>query len=195
MPIDMRVTFFTIALRVIDEKTITCAKPMRVRFILLEVFPLQINTSSEPQLGCVKLPITFYICGWNHEVWVFIFLIVTIFFVLPKNSIVFLSTIWATTWQNQQNECAPSKDSDQPEHPPSLSSCRQWRLWSDWADAQADVIFTGRTLILIVLSCCGSFVFYVYCLIVFPDSTSANSFSQPEMWVASICSIDELQRF
>ena len=28
--------------------------------------------------------------------------------------------IWATTWQNQQNECAPSKDSDRPGHPPSL---------------------------------------------------------------------------
>ena len=28
--------------------------------------------------------------------------------------------IWGTTWQNQQNECAPSEDSDQPGHPPSL---------------------------------------------------------------------------
>ena len=28
--------------------------------------------------------------------------------------------IWATTWQNQQNDCAPSEDSDQPGHPPSL---------------------------------------------------------------------------
>ena len=27
---------------------------------------------------------------------------------------------WATTWQNQQNECAPSEDSDQPGHPPNL---------------------------------------------------------------------------
>ena len=27
---------------------------------------------------------------------------------------------WATSWQNQQNECAPSEDSDQPGHPPSL---------------------------------------------------------------------------
>ena len=27
---------------------------------------------------------------------------------------------WALTWQNQQNECAPSEDSDQPGHPPSL---------------------------------------------------------------------------
>ena len=28
--------------------------------------------------------------------------------------------MWAATWQNQQNECAPSEDSDQSEHPPSL---------------------------------------------------------------------------
>ena len=27
---------------------------------------------------------------------------------------------WAATWQNQQSECAPSEDSDQPGHPPSL---------------------------------------------------------------------------
>ena len=25
--------------------------------------------------------------------------------------------VWATTWQNQQNECVPSEDSDQPGHP------------------------------------------------------------------------------
>ena len=29
---------------------------------------------------------------------------------------------WAATWQNQQNDCAPSKDSDQPGHLPSLNS-------------------------------------------------------------------------
>ena len=28
--------------------------------------------------------------------------------------------IWATTWQNQQNESATSEHSDQPGHPPSL---------------------------------------------------------------------------
>ena len=28
--------------------------------------------------------------------------------------------IWPATWQNQQYGCAPSEDSDQPEHPPSL---------------------------------------------------------------------------
>ena len=63
--------------------------------------------------------------------------------------------IWAATWQNQQNECAPSEDSDQPGHPPSLIRVftvrikkalalgyplsAQRRLWSDWADAQADL--------------------------------------------------------
>ena len=62
---------------------------------------------------------------------------------------------WATTWQNQQNECAPSEDSDQPGHPLSLIRVfavrmkkpwvlsyplsAQWRFWSDWADAQADL--------------------------------------------------------
>ena len=61
--------------------------------------------------------------------------------------------IWAATWQNQQNECAPSEDSDQPGHPPSLISVfavrmkKSWvlsyplsaqrRLWLVWADAQA----------------------------------------------------------
>ena len=33
---------------------------------------------------------------------------------------------WATTWQNQQSDCAPSEDSDQPGHPPSLISLRCW---------------------------------------------------------------------
>ena len=62
---------------------------------------------------------------------------------------------WAATWQNQQNECAPSKDSDQPGHPPSqigvfavrkkkawvlsYSLSAQRRLWSDWAETQADL--------------------------------------------------------
>ena len=29
-----------------------------------------------------------------------------------------MKLIWATTWQNQQNECVPSEDSDQPGNPP-----------------------------------------------------------------------------
>ena len=65
------------------------------------------------------------------------------------------SNKWAATWQNQQSDCAPSKDSDQPGHLPSLIRdfavrmkkawvlsypfSAQRRLWSDWADAQADL--------------------------------------------------------
>ena len=79
----------------------------------------------------------------------------------------FLQHIWAVSWQNQQNDCVPSEDSDQPGHPPSLIPPSQRRLrsvrmkkawilatywahsedsdqpghplWSDWADAQADM--------------------------------------------------------
>ena len=72
--------------------------------------------------------------------------------------------------------CAPSEDSDQPGHPPSLvrvfavrsigsqgpkvSSCGQRRFWSDWADAQADLSlrWMHRSCTLQVLSCSGSFV-------------------------------------
>ena len=61
---------------------------------------------------------------------------------------------WAASWQNQKCGCAPREDSDQPGHPPSLIRVfavrmkKAWlsyplsaqrRLWSDWADAQADL--------------------------------------------------------
>ena len=62
---------------------------------------------------------------------------------------------WAATWQNQQSDCAPSEDSDQPGHLPSLIRVfavrmkkawvlsyplsTQQRLWSNWADAWADL--------------------------------------------------------
>ena len=65
--------------------------------------------------------------------------------------------------------CAPSKDSDQPGHPPSLirlfavrmkkawvlsySMSAQRRLWSDWADES----LVGAQIILLVLSCGGWF--------------------------------------
>ena len=81
--------------------------------------------------------------------------------------------IWATSWQNQQCGCAPSEDSDQPGHPPSLIKVfavrmkKAWvlsyllsaqrRLWSGCADAQADWVFAGHTVILLFLSWGGSF--------------------------------------
>ena len=62
---------------------------------------------------------------------------------------------WAATRQNEHCGCAPSEDSDQSGHPPSLIRAfvvrmkkpwvlryplsAQQRLWSDWADAQADL--------------------------------------------------------
>ena len=68
--------------------------------------------------------------------------------------------------------CVPSKDSDQPGHPPSLIRVFAVRLvgswgpmflqadsedWSDWADAQADLSLLGAHVILLVLSWGGSF--------------------------------------
>ena len=41
------------------------------------------------------------------------------------SEIVFLK--WAATWQNQQNECGPSEDSDQPGSVWSESSLSAWR--------------------------------------------------------------------
>ena len=76
--------------------------------------------------------------------------------------------IWATTLQNQQNECAPSEDSDQPGHPPSLirifavrmkKACvlsyplsTQGRVWSVWVDAQADLRWAHTHFVGFVMS-------------------------------------------
>ena len=43
-----------------------------------------------------------------------------------------LKTIRAATWQNQQNECAPSEDSDQPGHPSSLIRVFAVRMKKAW---------------------------------------------------------------
>ena len=82
--------------------------------------------------------------------------------------------IWAATWQNQQNGCAPSEDSDRPGHPPSLirifavPTKKAWilsyplsaqqRLWIQTGQMPKLIwVFAGRTLILLVLSCRGSY--------------------------------------
>ena len=80
--------------------------------------------------------------------------------------------IGAAAWQNQQSECAPSEDSDQHGHPPSLIRVfavrmknswvlsyplsAQRRLRSDWANAQADLSLRWAHTHF-VLSCRGSF--------------------------------------
>ena len=80
--------------------------------------------------------------------------------------------IWAASCQNQRSGCAPSEDSDQPGHPPSLnrvSACAQWvakdpsYLHADSEDSDQTGrmpsmiwVFAGRTVTLLVLSCRGS---------------------------------------
>ena len=67
-------------------------------------------------------------------------------------SVFFSRNIWATTRQNQHSSCASSEDADQPGHPIRAFAVRmkkplvlsyplsaQRRLWSDWADVQADL--------------------------------------------------------
>ena len=98
------------------------------------------------RLWCVLLDAVLFshLVSWaGCGIWLYWFLIIALF------------KIWAATWQNQQNECAPSEDSDQPGHPTSLIRVfavrmkKPWiisypmsterRFWSDWADAQADL--------------------------------------------------------
>ena len=43
-----------------------------------------------------------------------------------------LFQIWAPSWQNQQCGCAPSEDSDQPGHPPSLIRVFAVRMKKGW---------------------------------------------------------------
>ena len=91
--------------------------------------------------------------------------------------------------------CAPSENTDQPGHPPSLVRVfairmkkawvlsyplsAQWRLWSDWADAQADLslrwahshfvgfvmsrLTLGKINLAIVFVCVRSIISGFYC--------------------------------
>ena len=95
------------------------------------------------------------------------------------------SSIWAASWQNQQNDCAPSEDSDQSGHLPSmirvltvhsmgsyrpkLSSCGQRRLWSDWVNAQLIWVFAGRTCHFV-----GFVMRQLICIMTFASKPSRN---------------------
>ena len=50
---------------------------------------------------------------------------------------------WASAWQNQQNGCAPSKDSGQPGHPPSLIRVFAVCMKKAWLPSEC----TAKTLI------------------------------------------------
>ena len=86
------------------------------------------------------------------------------------------------TWQTKQNECAPCKDSGQPGPPPcqindfSVRTKKDWihshplraqqRLWSAWADAQADLslcsthTFVGFVIVGFVMINPGFCIYY-----------------------------------
>ena len=66
------------------------------------------------------------------------------------------STVWAATWQNQQNDCVPSEDSAQSGHPPSLISV--FTVPQTGRMPRLIRVFAGRTLTLLVLSCHGSYL-------------------------------------
>ena len=78
---------------------------------------------------------------------------------------------WAATWQNQQSECAPSKDSDlrcprEESLGPYLPMKRTTKTDQTGRMPRLIWVFAGRTLTLLVLSCRGShillfLVFYV----------------------------------
>ena len=53
-------------------------------------------------------------------------------FVCADNGLIDQINIWAATWQNQQNECAPRGDSDQPGHMPSLITVFAVRMKKPW---------------------------------------------------------------
>ena len=65
-------------------------------------------------------------------------------------------TVFANDKTNKM-ACAPSEDSDQPEHPPSLIRVFAVRMKKPWVLSE-DSDQTGRTPILLVLSCRGSYM-------------------------------------
>ena len=85
---------------------------------------------------------------------------------------------WAASWQNQQNDCAPSEDSDQPGHLPSLMRVLAVRMNKAWVlcyplSAQQKLIrlggcsgwsesSLGAHAILLVLSWGGSYLMILW---------------------------------
>ena len=72
--------------------------------------------------------------------------------------------IWATTWQNQQSDCAPSEDSDQPGHPPRLirvfavRGCPGWSESSLGAQSFCWFCHEAAHIIFVLYSCTYSLI-------------------------------------
>ena len=71
---------------------------------------------------------------------------------------------WAATWQNQQSDCAPSEDSDQAGHPPSL--IRVFVVCMEKAWVFSYQLSASKTLIRLGgVGCCHIYILW-YCLYV-----------------------------
>ena len=54
---------------------------------------------------------------------------------LTKEACLYYMYTWAASWQNQQNNFAPSEDSDQPGHPQSLIRVFPVRMTTGWSES------------------------------------------------------------
>ena len=110
---------------------------------------------------------------------------------------------WAASGQNQQNECAPSEDSDQPVHPPSLIRVFAVRMKKAWIlsyplsaqDAQADLSLRWAHSH-IVLSCHGPYTVYVGVVRILAElvHTFWLEFWSIELWWTPDCSLWSLRK-
>ena len=68
---------------------------------------------------------------------------------IEAKRIMVVNTIWAATWQNQQNESAPREDSDMPGHPSSLIRVFAVRMKKAWVLSYPELSIerTAKTLI------------------------------------------------
>ena len=113
---------------------------------------------------------------------------------------------WVSSWQNQQNDCAPSEDSDQHGHLPSLirvfaigmevawtfshTVSAQRRRWSDCADAQADLShrwahshFVGFVMLWFTYDC------YLFLLLFISWIQISSHLKKTILWVNSVSTI------
>ena len=118
--------------------------------------------------------------------------------------------IWAATWQNQQSDFAPSEDSDQPWHPPSLIRVFAVRMKkalvlsyplsaSEDSDQTGRMprliwVFAGRTLTLLVLSCRGSYINEPCCCKIYLCRMFFNKDQQRKQIIKYLAVLDRSER-
>ena len=139
-------------------------------FLFLFFFFCRTQLSSTSQkIAYFNKTIKSFICAWRASLWTFHVFLVQIYLLDRDSSnhiVHFLSSfptfsIWAASWQNQQNDCAPSEDSDQPGHPLRTQAFFMRKAKTlirlggcpGWSESSL-----GAQATLFVLSCRGSFV-------------------------------------